>query len=63
MRENILQLVSKGRKQWVGQEVFLSLKIPSYSPCFVGPDTVMEKDNIVGGEDCMLAADLLYNFG
>lgn len=47
----------------MGQEVFLSLKIPSYSPCFVGPDTVMEKDNIVGGEDCMLAADLLYNFG
>ena len=32
----------------MGQEVFLSLKIPSYGPCFVGPDTVMEKDYIVG---------------
>ena len=42
---------------------FLFFKILSYGPCFVGTGIVVEKEDILGGGDWMLAADLLDDFG
>lgn len=48
---------------WSKTSIFLSFKILTYSPCFVGPGIVGEKEDSLGGGDWTLAADLLDNFG
>ena len=35
----------------------------SYGPCFVGTGIVVEKEDVPGGGDWTLAADLLDDFG
>ena len=48
---------------WAGQELyFLSFKLLSYNPHFVGSGFVLEED-ILGGGDWILVTDLLDDFG
>ena len=36
---------------WSKTSIFLSFKILTYSPCFVGPGIVGEKEDSLGGGD------------